>query len=222
MAEEQEQQQPQYKRPVTLSDNAIAVRPRNFEELREYCKIICDTDFVAPADRGKAGQVLAKIQYGHEIGLPAMQSLRWIAHINGQPTVHSDGFWMLITASPLVEDTEEEPHDESGGFSPLEAVKLGYAQVSIKRRGRQAPVVRRFYLEEAVTAGLIERSGPKGPWTTYRGMMLLWRARHRCGSHWGRAGDRHRHRPCRRRRREGERDSQRSEREMPLRDGPSR
>lgn len=165
---------PETKDRIGLDAKDIALRPRNFEELWRFAQMVADTDYVPPADRGKPGQVIAKVQYGNEIGLPAMQSLQWIAVINGKPALFGDGFWMLVKSHPLCQWTKET--------TPQEALRQGYAEVTIMRKGDPEPTTRQFTMEEAKRAGLIERSGPKGPWSTYPGEMLVWKARHRCTS----------------------------------------
>jgi len=90
----QEEMKP-HRPEIFVDEKSIAFRPKNFEELWGFAKIISDTDFVPPADKKNPGQVLAKIQYGHEVGLPPMQSLRFIVVIHGIPSIWGDGYWMI-------------------------------------------------------------------------------------------------------------------------------
>ena len=154
---------------IAVKDKEIAFRPKNFEELWKFATLICKTDFVPPAFKENAGACLAAIQTGHELGLPPMASLQSIAVINGRPTVWGDGALALVKAHRLCEWVHELPAEE--------ALKSGYGECTIKRRGDPVPTTRKFSLEMAHKAGLIDRSGPKGVWATYQGRMLQMRAR---------------------------------------------
>lgn len=154
---------------IAVEEKAIAFKPKNWEELWKFASLICKTEFVPPQFRDQPGACLAAIQTGHELGLPPMASLQSIAVINGRPTVWGDGALALVKAHPLCEWVHELPAQE--------AEKNGYGECSIKRRGDPEPITRRFSIEMAQKAGLIQRSGEKGVWATYRGRMLQMRAR---------------------------------------------
>lgn len=165
-------------RPGVEMDGAIIkFKPKNFDELYNFVRIIADTDMVPAADRNKPGQVLAKIQYGSEVGLPPMQSLRWIAMLpNGLPTIWGAGARALVLQSTLCEWMEETP--------PHKIMELGYAECTIKRKGRKDPVTRRFTKEMAITAGLWGGKGSdqgkreQSTWFKYPHVMLAYRAFH--------------------------------------------
>ena len=143
--------------------------PQTWAELYSYAKEISQTDFVPKNFVGKPGAVLACWQKGQEVGLPPMAALENIAIINGRPAIHSNGYWSLIVNHPLCEWFKETPPDE--------ALKQGYGECTIKRVGNPHPVTRRFSLEEAKTAGLLDKDN----WKHYPGDMLQNRARHRAG-----------------------------------------
>jgi hypothetical protein len=155
--------------PRELSKPGFAFLPKTWEELYGYAKEIANTDFVPKALQGKPGAVLAAWQTGQEVGLPPMAALQSIAIINGRPSIHSAGFWALITSHPLCEWFKETPPDE--------ALKQGYGECTIKRRGNPHEITRRFSMEEAKTAGLLGKDN----WKNYPGDMLQNRARHRAG-----------------------------------------
>jgi len=120
--------------------------------------------------QGKPGAILAAWQTGQELGLGPMASLQSIAIINGRPSIHSAGYWALITSSPLCDWFQEDP--------PEQALKQGFGSCTIKRRGNSAPIARTFSLEEAKAAGLLSKDN----WKLYPGVMLMQRARHRAGN----------------------------------------
>lgn len=167
MAEEQLPVQQKTQRE--LAKPGFAFLPKTWEELYGYAKEICSSDFVPRALQGKPGAVLAAWQTGMEVGLPPMASLQSIGIINGRPSIHSNGYWALIVSHPLCEWFTETPPDL--------ALKQGYGECTVKRRGNPHPVTRRFTMEEAKTAGLLVKDN----WKNYPGDMLQNRARHRAG-----------------------------------------
>ena len=166
MAEEQK------KGPLALREPGFAFVPETWEQLYNFAKEIAQTGFVPTDMQNKPGAVLAAWQKGKEVGLPPMASLQYICIINGRPSIHSDGYWMLITAHPLCEWAKE--------LSSEEALKAGYGECSIKRQGWPEPVTRRFTVEMAQKADLW--GDKKDNWKKYPGRMLQWRARHLAGS----------------------------------------
>lgn len=157
------------KRERPLAKHGFTFLPTTWTELYSYAKEIAATDFVPKSMQGKPGAVLAAWQKGQEVGLPPMSALENIAIINGRPSIHSNGYWSLITSHPLCEWFTETPPDV--------ALKQGYGECSIKRKGNPHVIVRRFSLEEAKTAGLLGKDN----WKNYPGDMLQNRARHRAG-----------------------------------------
>ena len=146
--------------------------PQTWEQLYNYAKEIALTDFVPDQMKGKPGAVLAAWQKGSEVGLGPMASLENIAIINGHPSIHSSGYWGLITSHALCEDWSE--------LGPGEALAAGYGECTIKRRGKKDPVTRRFTIDMAKTAKLWGNE-KKENWVKYPGRSLQWRARHLAG-----------------------------------------
>src|SRR5690348_1374838 len=169
MAEEINNQQVAVRDQRPLPEAGFTFLPQTWEQLYSYAKEIANTEFVPSSIRGKPGAVLAAWQTGKEVGLPPMASLSSIAIINGRPSIHSNGYWALITSHPLCEWFTELP--------PHEALEKGYGECTIKRRGNPHPIIRRFTMAEAKTADLIGKDN----WKKYPGDMLQNRARHRCG-----------------------------------------
>lgn len=167
--------------PMEADGKVISFKPRNFEELWSFVQSIANTEMVPAADRGKTGQIIAKMQYGSEVGLPPMQSLRWIAVLpNGLPTIWGDGSKMLVTSHPLCEGLWE--------MQPHEVMEKGYAECTIKRKGWKEPVVRRYTKAMAEQAGLWGGKGSdqykkeQSTWFKYGWRMLMWRAFHLAAS----------------------------------------
>ena len=155
--------------PRPLVKAGFTFLPDTWESLYAYAKEISQTDFVPKSMIGKPGAVLACWQKGQEVGLPPMAALESIAIINGRPSIHSYGYWSLIISHPLCEWFRET--------APDEALKQGYGECTIKRRGNLHEVTRRFSMEEAKAAGLLTKDN----WKNYPGDMLQNRARHRAG-----------------------------------------
>ena len=148
---------------------AIGFRPANFEELWRFATLISKTDMVPKEFSGNAGKILAAVQMGHELGLPPMQALQHIAVINGRPSLWGDGALAVVRAHPMCESMLE--------LDPSDCLAAGYGECIIKRRDQVEPIIRKFTLQMAESAGLIKRSGSEGPWAKYRGRMLQMRAR---------------------------------------------
>lgn len=131
-----------------------------FDQMLGFCKRLATTGFVPNEARGKPDEVLARLQYGHEIKLKPMQALKSIAVINGRPCVWGDALLGLIQSHPDFEDI-------------IEVQGENMAACTIKRRGK-TECTRTFSVEDAKRAGLY---GRKGPWSTYPKRMLQMRAR---------------------------------------------
>jgi len=165
---------------IAVKDDAMAFKPRTWQEMADFAKLICATEFVPDAFRDKPGAVLAAWQTGHEVGLPPMASLRYIAVINGRPRIWGNGYWSLIKSHPLCEDTEE--------LAEHEALEKGYGECTIKRRGSKKPVTARFTKEMAEKSGVWGGKGAtqekreQSPWFKRPGRMLQWMARNLAGN----------------------------------------
>lgn len=158
-----------------VDETGIGLRPRNFEELWKFAQMVCETEFVPGAFRSKPGAVIAACQLGNEVGLPPMTALKWIAVINGTPSIWGDGYWMLVSSHPRFEWARE--------LGPDEALEKGYGECTIKRKDRAEPITRRYTKEMAERAGLwggkgaTEEKRKYSPWFTNPGRMLQMRAR---------------------------------------------
>lgn len=146
----------------------------------EVAKQIATTDLVPAGLKKNPANIVTAVMKGHEVGLPAMASLSFIAPINGRPFIYGEGYLALIQAKGGYFDTREL-FDDAGQT-------IGFV-VKAFREGRPSQEGR-FSLEDASKAGLINAKGQgrgsdggaASPWGRYTRDMLWWRAVHRAGT----------------------------------------
>jgi len=130
---------------------------------------------LAPKDFQSRESVAIAIQHGLELGLLPLQALHSVAVINGKPGIYGDAALALVEGSGLLED-----HDEwlEAGGKRVESVTAWSDDVravcSTKRKGRKTARVTTFSVADAKKASLW---GKAGPWSSYPGRMLQFRAR---------------------------------------------
>ncbi len=155
---------------VTTTENtALAHRgmgfdlsPQNFEQAMTFSKYLAESEMVPKQYRGRPGDCLIAMQWGHEIGLKPLQALQSIAPVNGKPNLYGDaGKAMLLAAGCEIDEDDT---------AIIRAT--GTARCKITRPGRR-PVERTFSIEDAKTAQLW---GKAGPWTTSPYRQMAWRA----------------------------------------------
>src|SRR5215467_1393977 len=83
--------------------------PQTYSELERWAQKAAKTEMIPKAYRGKPDDITIAIQYGSEIGLGHMESLKSIAVINGNPAVYGDGLLSICQRHPDFEDLIEEP-----------------------------------------------------------------------------------------------------------------
>lgn len=105
---------------------------------------------------------MAALLQGASIGLPPMQSLQYIAVVNGRPSIWGDALPALVMAA--------------GHFVDVELTGEGDNMVATATLTRKdgKTVVRSFSMADAKKAGLANKPGP---WQQYPGRMLQMRAR---------------------------------------------
>lgn len=154
---------------TTTESTALAQRgmgfdlsPQNFEQAMTFSKYLAESEMVPKQYRGRPGDCLIAMQWGHEIGLKPLQALQSIAPVNGKPNLYGDaGKAMLLAAGCEIEEDDT---------AIIRAT--GTARCKITRPGRR-PVERTFSIEDAKTAQLW---GKAGPWTTSPYRQMAWRA----------------------------------------------
>lgn len=138
--------------------------PTSFEDAVRISGTLAKSELVPKDFRGKPENVFVAIQWGQEIGLPALQALQNIAVINGRPSIWGDAALALVTAHKDFEDIIEVLEGSGDGM---------VARCTVKRKNR-SPVVREFAVTDAKRAGLWSK---EGPWKNYPQRMLQLRAR---------------------------------------------
>lgn len=146
--------------------NIVGIQPQSFGELVQFAEMLKDTTFVPKEYKGKTGDILAAVQFGAELGMPAMQALQSICVINGKPSVYGDATLALCEASGKMVDFRE-------WFDFDEKQQPICAWCEVQRKGRQ-PKKTSFSVADAQKAKLW---GKEGPWTQYPSRMLQMRAR---------------------------------------------
>ena len=142
-------------------------QPRTFDEVRQLCSVISNTDLVPKDFRGKPGNVLIAIQMGADVGLSWAQAIQNVAVINGRPAMWGDAVLGICRASGVLDwISEREITDPETG-------EVSACVCRVKRR-LQDPIERGFSMADARTAGL---AGKPGPWQQYPRRMLQMRAR---------------------------------------------
>lgn len=138
----------------------FSLAPTNYQEAERLAVMLSKSDFVPRDYQGKPGNIMAALQMGAELGLPPLQALQNIAIIGGRPSVFGDAALAIVTTSPAFESIEETDDGAT-------------ATCTIKRKNRPA-ITRRFSMDDAKRAGLLNK---QGPWTTYPARMRQMRAR---------------------------------------------
>lgn len=167
-----------------MSETAISVVNVGFqitklEELREFSKILANSQMVPKDYIGKPDAVLAGILFGQELGLSPLQSLQNIANINGRPAIWGDLAKALVERSGQLEEFEEwyeldgERLTDSQADEALTLNKNVVAKCLVKRKGRPA-TTSEFSWNMAKKAGLTNK---ETPWKYYPARMLKMRPR---------------------------------------------
>lgn len=125
--------------------------------------MLAKSAFVPKAFQNKPADILAALQWGSELGLSPMASLKNIAVINGQPAIWGDTMLAMVRRSPLCEDVIERIEGEGDN---------AVAICIVKRRGA-TEVISKFSAADAKKAGL----WGKNVWASYPSRMLQMRAR---------------------------------------------
>jgi hypothetical protein len=145
---------------VTERSESFSLAPQTFEQALKFSEMLADSDMVPKDFKGKPGNCLIAIQWGHEVGLQPLQALQNIAVINGRPAMWGDSLMALVRASTACEYVTESDDGHT-------------ATIRGKRKG-QPEEIRTFSMDDAKQAGLL---GKQGPWTQYPKRMRQMRAR---------------------------------------------
>lgn len=138
------------------------LHPNTLEEAIKTSELLAASGLCPVAYKGKPGDIVIAINYGQEIGLKTMASLRNIAVINGKPCLYGDGMLAVCRQSSSFESIEETYDDKTMTYTCMVC------------RKNEPAFINSFSVADAKTAGLW---GKPGPWTTYPKRMLQFRAR---------------------------------------------
>ena len=147
---------------IATQSRTFDLSPQTFEQALTFANYLAESEMVPKNFRNKPGDCLIAMQWGHEVGLPALQALQNIAVINGKPGLYGDaGKAILLSKGCFIEEDDI-------------AIVQGKSQARCKitRPGRP-PVERTYSLENAKTAGLWNK---EGPWRTSPYRQMAWRA----------------------------------------------
>jgi len=121
----------------------VSLAPQSFQEAMAFAEKVAQTDMVPDSDRNKPGNILAKIQFGAELGLPPMQSIQKLFCTKGRVGMEVSAMQAVVEASGLCEDLD---------VAWDEATQTATATTT--RTGRK-PVTMVFSAEDAKRAGLM-------------------------------------------------------------------
>lgn len=138
-------------------------QPRNLTELMTWAKLVTASQ-LAPKGMNDAAVVLC-VQMGAELNITPTQALQNIAVINGRPSLFGDLGLAIFKRDSKCKMIEED--------APALALKQGFGRCKITMQNGQV-IERTFSVDEAKGANLW---GKDGPWKTYPGRMLMFRAR---------------------------------------------
>lgn len=153
--------------PSRIRDTAPFLQPQSFGELMQYATLVARSSMVPKDFQGRPENIVLAMQWGREIGMSPIQSLTSIAVINGRPGIFGDAAKALVESNQRCEYIEETFERDASG-------NIIAAVCKAKRRGRPAPHIVKFSVEDAKKAGLWNK---EGPWRNYPPRMLQFRAR---------------------------------------------
>lgn len=164
--------------PMALSDEGTLM-PANSDELFRLAQGFIQSGLL-PKQFDSVSSVVTGMQYARELGLKPLTALRQIAVIHGTPSIWGDLPLSLCYASGKLEAIDEFYVDKDGKRISFEGGNIlaekRAAVCRIKRKGEDWHETS-FSIDDANTAGLINRAKPGTPWVCYPSRMLRYRAR---------------------------------------------
>lgn len=159
------------KLPVKAGSPVMAIVPKTIDEAYRFASGVAGTPMV-PLIGSKqnrrpmnAGEVMAVVMAGMEVGLPPMAALRSIAFFNGRAAFWGDGQLAVIQSRPDFGGMHEHYNDDD---------QTATCEVTRMIAGQPHVTVRSFSMKQAERANLANKPGP---WQEYPERMLQHRAR---------------------------------------------
>lgn len=164
-------------------------RPRNDTEAASICDRLARSEAIPKSYIRKPGDIYAVMIAGQRFGLDVMQSMMAFCVVNGMPRLWGDAAHAIFKKANAhkIEVLYERPPQialkEQEGLCRIkfkdspECDAIDDGGCGGETSGAGCCTVRRFSHEDAVKAGLIDRSKGYGPWSTYEGRMLQMRSR---------------------------------------------
>ena len=141
-------------------NNLSLLEPQSLDEVMRVSEMLAASQMVPKSYQGSPGNVLVAILAGRPLGLHAFHACQSFAVINGMPSLYGDAPLAIVRASSVFESINETNDGQT-------------AVCTVKRRGEDV-VVRKFSMDDAKKARLLEK---QGPWQTNPSRMLMFRAR---------------------------------------------
>lgn len=158
--EAQERKLALQEREVSLLDKRVQLELKELERAEYWAKKLAGSDLVPKDFKNNPANCFIAIQWGKDLGLAPLQATQNIAVINGRPALWGDAVPALVIASKQCEYINMTFENNT-------------AICKVKRIG-QPEHISTFSMQQARTAGLLEK---QGPWKQYPDRMLQNRAR---------------------------------------------
>ena len=141
--------------------------PKSADEAFALAEMLAKSELLPKDFRGKPANVVIGMMWSHNLGIPFLQGMQYIAVVNGRPSMYGDGALAVVMASGLVDDFNEQVVENPQDHKLI-------AVCTVKRKGVPSPFVRKFSQVDAEIAMLWNK---QGPWKQYPKRMLQMRAR---------------------------------------------
>jgi hypothetical protein len=151
---------------LTVQHREMLPSPQTLDEAMKLATVLAQSNMLPKQFQEKPENVLVAMMWSHNLNIPAIQGMQYIAVVNGRPSLYGDGLLAVCLNSGLVQDIKEEFQKDAEGNV--------VAICTVTRQGKPTPVVGTFSVNDAKRAGLW---GKTGPWTQYPKRMLKMRAR---------------------------------------------
>lgn len=148
--------------------SAGSLLPKNYRDVMELSVILAKSGVVPKELIGRPEACAVAIMFGLELGLTPTQAVQNIMIVNGRPSLWGDALKALVVGSGKCMTFDED--------APHIALQQGFGRCRLVRRqefgGGEVEIV--FTREDAERAKLWSK---EGPWRSYPGRMLMFRAR---------------------------------------------